>query len=102
MSKDFSFDIVSEFDKQELLNAVDQTQRELSNRFDLKNTGNVALDFTCLLTTNVEIKGAEFDELPILIRLRDYKGNYLIGSKDKWECFDKASMEEHAKPDIKT
>ena len=65
-------------------------------RFDLKNTGNVALDFTCLLTTNVEIKGAEFDELPILIRLRDYKGNYLIGSKDKWECFDKASMEEHA------
>lgn len=65
-------------------------------RFDLKNTGNVALDFTCLLTTNVEIKGAEFDELPILIRLRDYKGNYLIGSEDKWECFDKASMEKHA------
>lgn len=40
MSKDFSFDIVSDFDKQELLNAVDQTQRELSNRFDLKNTNS--------------------------------------------------------------
>ena len=40
--------------------------------------------------------GAEFENLPIVIRLRDYKGNYLIGSKDKWECFDKASMEEHA------
>ena len=40
MGSDFSFDIVSDFDKQELLNAVDQTQREISNRFDLKNTNS--------------------------------------------------------------
>ena len=33
-----SFDIVSEVDRQELKNAVDQAQRELSNRFDFKNT----------------------------------------------------------------
>lgn len=62
-------------------------------RFDLKNTGNVALDFTCLLTTEVVIKGAEFENLPIVIRLRDYKGNYLIGSNDEWECFDKVAMD---------
>ena len=33
-----SFDVVSEVDRQELNNAVDQAQRELANRFDFKNT----------------------------------------------------------------
>ena len=38
MAKECSFDVVSEFDKQELVNAVDQTKRDISQRFDLKNT----------------------------------------------------------------
>ncbi|MDH5358774.1 MAG: YajQ family cyclic di-GMP-binding protein [Gammaproteobacteria bacterium] len=33
-----SFDIVSEVDKHELTNAVDQTNREIKNRFDLRGT----------------------------------------------------------------
>jgi len=33
-----SFDIVSQVDRQELRNAVDQAQREMANRFDFKNT----------------------------------------------------------------
>ena len=33
-----SFDVVSEVDRQELKNAVDQAQRELATRFDFKNT----------------------------------------------------------------
>ena len=33
-----SFDVVSEVDRQELKNAVDQAHRELANRFDFKNT----------------------------------------------------------------
>jgi uncharacterized protein YajQ (UPF0234 family) len=33
-----SFDIVSEVDKHELTNAVDQANRELSNRFDFKGS----------------------------------------------------------------
>jgi len=33
-----SFDIVSEVDKHELSNAVDQASRELTNRFDFKGT----------------------------------------------------------------
>ena len=33
-----SFDIVSEVDRQEIRNAVDQAQREISTRFDFKNT----------------------------------------------------------------
>jgi cyclic-di-GMP-binding protein len=32
-----SFDVVSEVDKHELTNAVDQAQRELGNRFDFRN-----------------------------------------------------------------
>ena len=35
-----SFDVVSEIDRQELRNAVDQAQRELANRFDFKNTNS--------------------------------------------------------------
>lgn len=40
MAKDASFDIVSEFDQQELINALDQTRREISARFDLKDSGS--------------------------------------------------------------
>ncbi len=35
-----SFDVVSEVDRQELRNAVDQAQREVSTRFDFKNTSS--------------------------------------------------------------
>ncbi|MEC9340586.1 MAG: YajQ family cyclic di-GMP-binding protein [Pseudomonadota bacterium] len=34
-----SFDIVSQIDQHELTNAVDQANREVSNRFDLKGSG---------------------------------------------------------------
>lgn len=34
----FSFDIVSDYDKAELNNVFDQTQRELDNRYDFKGT----------------------------------------------------------------
>ena len=33
-----SFDVVSEVDRQEVKNAVDQAQREIANRFDFKGT----------------------------------------------------------------
>jgi uncharacterized protein YajQ (UPF0234 family) len=35
-----SFDVVSEVDAQEVRNAVDQAQREVSTRFDFKNTNS--------------------------------------------------------------
>lgn len=38
MASDCSFDIVSQFDEQELVNAIDQTKREVQTRFDLKDT----------------------------------------------------------------
>lgn len=36
MASEFSFDIVSEIDQQELANALDQTKREIATRFDFK------------------------------------------------------------------
>ena len=38
MASTSSFDIVSDFDRQELVNALDQTNRELKSRYDLKDT----------------------------------------------------------------
>ena len=39
MAGDSSFDIVSKVDRQEADNALNQTTREVSQRFDFKNTG---------------------------------------------------------------
>ena len=39
MAGDSSFDIVSKIDHQEVDNAVNQTAKEISQRFDFKNTG---------------------------------------------------------------
>ncbi len=38
MASTFSFDIVSDFDQQELRNAVDQAVREITTRYDLKDS----------------------------------------------------------------
>jgi len=40
MPADSSFDVVSQFDRQELVNAIDQTMREVNTRYDLKGTGS--------------------------------------------------------------
>ena len=39
-----TFDITSEFNNQEVVNAVDQASREIVNRFDFRNT-NTSIDF---------------------------------------------------------
>lgn len=38
MASTFSFDVVSDFDLQELRNALDQATREITTRYDLKDT----------------------------------------------------------------
>lgn len=40
MSKNFSFDVVSQFDQSEMNNAVDQTAREIQTRYDFQGTGS--------------------------------------------------------------
>ena len=38
MAESFSFDVVSDFDRQELVNTLDQVKREIAQRYDLKGT----------------------------------------------------------------
>ena len=38
MASTYSFDVVSDFDRQELVNTIDQTVRDIKNRYDLKDT----------------------------------------------------------------
>ncbi|MFN9872796.1 MAG: YajQ family cyclic di-GMP-binding protein [Cyanobacteriota bacterium] len=52
MADTFSFDVVSDFDRQELVNAVDQVRREVGQRYDLKDSGTVIdLEETVLTIT---------------------------------------------------
>jgi cyclic-di-GMP-binding protein len=62
VAKESSFDVVSEVDLQEVRNAVDQAKREISTRFDFKDTGsNIELTKgtdvpTILIASNTEQK----------------------------------------------
>ncbi len=40
MATTFSFDVVSDFDQQELVNTIDQLKREVSQRYDLKDSNS--------------------------------------------------------------
>ncbi len=53
-----SFDVVSELDAHEVTNAVDQANRELSQRFDFKDSGAVfeLIDTTVSVKAQVEFQ----------------------------------------------
>ena len=57
MAESFSFDVVSDFDRQELVNALDQVKRESSQRYDLKGPDtSVDLDKeNIFITTNSDL-----------------------------------------------
>ena len=49
MAATSSFDVISDFDRQELVNAIDQLKREIVQRYDLKDTNSeVRLEETSL------------------------------------------------------
>ena len=54
MASTSSFDIVSDFDRQELVNTVDQTVREVNNRYDLKDTKTTVELGETALTVNTD------------------------------------------------
>jgi cyclic-di-GMP-binding protein len=65
MAGDVSFDVVSDFDEQELRNALDQVRREVSQRYDFKG---VTVDLTqnkgeLILVTDDEYRAAAVKEL---------------------------------------
>ena len=57
MAGSFSFDVVSDFERQELVNTLDQVKREISQRYDLKGT-DTAIDLdkeNIFIITNSEL-----------------------------------------------
>ncbi len=64
-----SFDITSEVDQQEIRNAVDQATREVTNRFDFKNTDpSIDLD-----ETTITLRCASTDRLNALRQVVEEK-----------------------------
>ena len=57
MAGESTFDVVSDFDEQELVNALDQARREITTRFDLKDTKTeIVQDKTTItITTDSEM-----------------------------------------------
>jgi uncharacterized protein YajQ (UPF0234 family) len=52
MAESFSFDVVSDFDRQELVNAIDQVRRDVSTRYDLKDSKtDIELEETAITIT---------------------------------------------------
>lgn len=82
-----SFDIVSEVDKHELMNAVDQMNREISNRFDFKGSdAKIALkDFDM----NFEAE-SDFQ----LKQMRDIMVNKLSKRGIDNRCLERGKVEE--------
>jgi uncharacterized protein YajQ (UPF0234 family) len=54
MASTSSFDIVSDFDRQELVNAIDQALREIKSRYDLKDTNTTLELGDTAITVNTD------------------------------------------------
>ena len=104
-----SFDIVSEFDKHEAMNAVDQANREVQTRFDFRgvdasftlNDDTVALeaDADFQLKQMVDVLRAKLIARGIDARCMDEQDPELSGVKARQEIKLKQGLEQ---PDCKT
>ncbi len=85
-----SFDVVSEFDLQEVRNAVDQTAREAATRYDFKDTGSsVELAGENAIT----LESASEDRVHALRQVLEEK---LVKRKVSLKVLDAGSVEEAA------
>lgn len=81
-----TFDVVSEIDHQELRNAVDQTAREIAQRFDFKNT-----DSSISLTDDrIELASLSEDRLAALRQVLEEK---MVKRKVSLKVLDYGSVE---------
>ena len=65
MASSSSFDVVSEFDRQELVNALDQVRREVATRYDFKGS-KVQIDLNekdVTVVTDSEMRSAAVQDL---------------------------------------
>src|SRR6266508_6343200 len=84
-----SFDVVSEIDKQEVRNAVDQASREATNRFDFKGT-NTTID---LADDSITLHSVTEDRLKALRQVLEEK---LVKRKVSLKAVDYGRVEEAA------
>jgi uncharacterized protein YajQ (UPF0234 family) len=88
MSKDHSFDIVSQVDLQEVTNAVEQSRKEVATRFDFKGS-NSAIDWN-LQEKKITLK----TENELRLRsLRDILDTKFAKRQVSLKCIDEAEIE---------
>ncbi len=89
-----TFDVVSEIDRQEVRNAVDQAQREVSTRFDFKDTGSTIE----LKDTEIELHSATEDRLRALVQVLEEK---LVRRSVSLKALTWGKIEEAAKSSVR-
>ena len=85
-----SFDVVSEIDEQEVKNAVDQAQREVTTRFDFKDTDS-SID---LADSKVTLASISEDRLRALLQVLEEK---FVKRGVSLKTLDKGKIEEATK-----
>ena len=89
-----TFDVVSELDMQEVRNAVDQAQREVSTRFDFKNTGS-RIELT---EKTIELATESDSRLQALTQVLEEK---LVRRKVSLKALDFGKVEEATKGTVR-
>jgi uncharacterized protein YajQ (UPF0234 family) len=89
MAQEFSFDVVSKTEMQEVANAVQQAQKELAQRFDFKGS-----------KSSIELTGEEIvlvsDDEGKLRSLKDILESKLVKRKVSLKALDYARLEDAA------
>ncbi|MDQ6781940.1 MAG: YajQ family cyclic di-GMP-binding protein [Actinomycetota bacterium] len=89
-----TFDVVSQVDKQEVRNAVDQARRELATRFDFKNTDS-SIDGDDLA---LELHSATEDRLRAVVQVLEEK---LVKRKISLKAVEYGKVEQAAKGTVR-
>jgi uncharacterized protein YajQ (UPF0234 family) len=82
-----SFDVTSEVDMQEVLNAVDQASREIANRYDFKGTDSTVV----LGDDGITLNSANEDRLMALRQVLEEK---MVRRKVSLKALDYGTVEE--------
>ena len=89
MANEFSFDVVSKTDMQEVANAIQQAQKELAQRFDFKGS-----------KSSIELSGEELvlisDDEGKLVSVKDILESKLVKRKVALKALDYQKLEQAA------
>jgi uncharacterized protein YajQ (UPF0234 family) len=89
-----TFDVVSEVDMQEVRNAVDQAAREVTTRFDFKDTGSTIE----LGADEIQLHSATEDRLRALVQVLEEK---LVKRQVSLKSLERGKVEEATKGTVR-